>query len=371
MSVPSSDPAPDVAEVERSRDAAPRSLVVDGRFRFGTYDGPVADVDLLRRWRAPARWAHAARLKEWQAFQLGDADRFVLGAVYDAKLLGLLQIVVVETATGRLTRWEHKVPSVALSVATGLSGTRSHGSWRGLRVEVANDVPDGRLRVTASQRGDGGHSGVGRGGAGAMALHVDGRCGPGDGAHLVICHPFDDGTPLYSHKCVMAAEATLRVGAGTDAATTHEFDASSSFLILDDHKGHYPSPMAYDWVTGARVDAGGRRVAFNLTRNQVRDPEVHNENALFLGDRVHRLGAVTFERPRGVHGPWRVCDAAGRVDVTFHPEVRNEQHVGPGSRLADYYGPFGWYEGTIEPAGVGSVDVAGCYGMGEQKYIRF
>src|SRR4051794_36594321 len=49
---------------------APPTTLVDGdSFRFGTYDGPIPDLDLLKRWRGPGRVAHAARLKEWQAFQ--------------------------------------------------------------------------------------------------------------------------------------------------------------------------------------------------------------------------------------------------------------------------------------------------------------
>ena len=341
-----------------------RSLVADGEFRFGTYDGPVADVNLLDRWHGPAQAWHRSRLKEWQAFQLGNDEYFVLGAVYDAKLLGLLQIVAVHMATGTVHRWEHKVPSRSLTIATGLAGTHSTGSWRGLSITVDNDLPRGQFAVHASQELRSGHRPDGT--VGAMRLEVAGRCGPGEAGHLVICHPFADGTPLYSHKCVMTASATLSFD-GNDV----DFDEATSFLILDDHKGHYPSPMQYDWVTGARHAAGGPRLAFNLTANQVIDPERYNENAVFLDDQVYRLPAVTFTRPHGVHRPWHVADREGRVAVTFEPTVPNEQHVGPRSFLADYYGPFGHFDGAIELEDGRSIDVSGCYGMGEQKFIRF
>ena len=51
--------------------------------------------------------------------------------------------------------------------------------------------------------------------------------------------------------------------------------------------------------------------------------------------------------------------------------MRNEQHVGPRSVLADYYGPFGHFEGAIELGDGRTVDVGGFFGMGEQKFIRF
>lgn len=341
--------------VPPERTAPPESLVGPDGFLFGTYDGPIARPDPLAAWHGPTRLAHRTRLKEWEAFQLFAPDWFALGAVYDAKLLGLLQLVVVHTPTGEIRRFEHRVPSFRLSVATGLSGTRSRGRVADLLVDVENDLDVGRLRVSASSTAT----------DDPLRLELLGRCGLGDAGHLVICHPFPDGTPLYSHKCLMPVSGSLDLG---DAAAV--FEPGIATLALDDHKGHYPSPMVYDWVTAAGRDHEGRVVGFNLTANQIRDPERFNENALWIGTDVHRLGPVRFERPGGVHAPWRVTDRAGCVDISFEPSVRNEQHVGPGSFLADYYGPFGWFSGLID-TGDAELRVDGLFGMGEQKFIRF
>jgi hypothetical protein len=336
--------------------APPPALVTKGQVAFGSYNAPVREVNLLDRWSGLARRAHAARLKEWQAAQLIGGEHFVLVAVYDTKSLGILQVVVVEKSSGRISRFEHKVPSAALSVGQGLVQTRSTGSWRGLAVSVDNDVDAGSIGVTASA--------LPRTSSPGMLLSVTGDCSPHQAAHMVVCHPFADGTPLYSNKCAMAATGQIAVGERRETFPAHE-----TVLIVDDHKGHYPSPMAYDWVTGARVLADGRRVAVNLTHNQVQNPAVYNENVVFLDDAVHRLPPVTFERPAGVTGPWRVRDRVGMVDVTFHPEVPNDQHVGPRRFLAEYYGPFGWLTGQVDtPAG--TLDMTGFYGMGEKKLIR-
>ena len=339
------------------RTSPPTELFDGSGFRFGTYDGAVRDPDLLARWGGPARRWHASRCKEWQAFQLFDDGWFVLGAVYDAKLLGLVQIVAVDTANGCVHRFERKVPTFRVDVATGLDGTRSQGRAGGLSVSVENDLGVGRLRVHATAT-----AGVAPTG-GPMELIV--TADPGAAGHLVICHPFPDGTPLYSHKSIMGAAGSLRIGEDVVA-----FEPGRAVLALDDHKGHYPSPMQYDWVTAGGRDDAGRVVGFNLTANQIRDPATYNENALWIGADVHRLPPVRVDRPRGVHAPWRINDAAGSVDVTFEPVVRNEQHVGPRSWLADYYGPFGWFTGAIEVDGA-RLDADGMFGMGEQKFIRF
>jgi hypothetical protein len=372
---PVSDPHPTASSpTELTREPAPGALVVDGRYRFGTYDAPIATInplDVAGRGRraAFARAVRHVRLKEWEAFQLGNDEWFVLGAVYDAKLVSLLQVIAVHTPSGRIHRWERKVPTTSMHVARGLSGTRTHGRVGDFAISLGNEVGEGHLSVDATHPGRGHGAGAALPG---LELHGVGHCGPGDAAHLVICHPFGDDRALYSDKCMMPFEGSLRIG-----AELVSFERDSSFMILDDHHGDYPSPMQYDWVTGARRLPDGTLQGFNLTDNQVRDPELHNENAVWIDNRVHRLPAVHVERPDGPWGVWHVRDEHGRVDVRFLPSVRSEMHVGPRRSLAEYYAPYGRFEGTIRygsgaasDVADGVLDVGGCYGVGEQKLIR-
>lgn len=340
-----------------SRTAPPPAIVEGGRHRFGTYDGPIEDVNpqdvgtpgLPRWWRG---WA----LKEWEAFQLGDNEWFVLGAVYDAKAIGLLQILAVHKEEATIRRWEVKLPSPKLHVARGLTGTRSHGHHAGFTITIGNDLANGRLTVDASHPG--------RRGLAPLELHGLGSCGPEEAGHLVIVHPFDDERALYSHKAMMPFDGSLRIGVEEVG-----LDPDRSFLILDDHHGEYPRPLRYDWLTGVRRGPDGRVEGFNLTDNQVRDPEVFNENAIWLGPEVHRLPAISIDRPQGPWGPWHAHDRRGSVDVRFTPTVRSSLHVGPRRSLAEYYAPYGWFEGTIEAEGA-SLAVDGFFGVGEQKLIR-
>ena len=341
------------------RTAPPTALVgEDGRYAFGTYDGPIARVNPLDAAGPGASRIERVRrdlgLKEWQAFQLGDDDRFVLGAVYTAKAMALLQLLVVDKQAATITRWERKLAPWRVAVARGLTGTRSYGHVGGFSITVGNDLSGGSLTVDATHPG--------RRGLAPLELHGAGRTG--DAGHLVIVHPFSDRRALYSHKAMMPFDGTLRIGGATVG-----IGAERGFLILDDHHGDYPRPMRYDWVTAVRRTDDGRVEGFNLTRNQVRDPDVHNENAIWIGDAVHRLPAIVVDRPEGPHGPWHAHDGAGMVDVRFTPTVRSTMHVGPRRSLAEYYAPYGWFEGTID-TGTARLDVDGMFGMGEQKLIR-
>jgi hypothetical protein len=266
-------------------------------------------------------------------------------------------VAAVEKKTGRMQKWQRKVAPRRVRIAQGLDGTVSTGSAGGLSVTVRNDIPRGRLGIEAH--------GDSRADLPELALRLEGRCASHEAGHLVICHPFSATRALYSHKCIMPGAGELRHG-----SLQHVFCAAQSVLILDDHKGFYPWPMAYDWLTAAARDASGRVVGLNLTANQIRDPDRYNENALWIGTTVERLPAVRFERPQGVYGTWHIRDRAGRVDVRFSPTVRNEVHAGPWHVLAEYYGPFGWIEGAIIRDDRSAVRLDGFFGMGEQKRIR-
>ncbi len=348
------------------RDAAPDALVVDGAYAFGTYDGPIERINPLDvvDGRGVAgrlrRRARNLRLKEWEAFQLGNDEWFVLGAVYDTKSIALLQVLGVHKASGRIHRWETKVPSTSLSVARGLDGTRSHGRRGDFSISVGNEMASGRLTVDASHPGRASGSRP----LPPLELHGIGDCSPDRAGHLVICHPFSDRRALYSHKAMMPFEGTMRIG-----LDVVELSADRSFMILDDHHGDYPSPMQYDWVTGVRHNDDGLVEGFNLTDNQIRDPHIYNENAVWRGNEVFRLPAVHVERPKGPMGTWLVRDGSGAVDVRFTPTVRSEMHVGPKRSLAEYYAPYGWFEGRIHTDEV-ALTVDGIFGVGEQKYIR-
>lgn len=338
--------------------APPPAVVIDGSYRFGTYGAAIPVVNLLdAAGSSPVRRAlRGLRTKEWQAFQAGDDDTFILGAVYTAKVSGLLQVLVVNKAAATIQRWQKLVPGWVPAVAHGLSGTRSHGHAGGFSVTFTNEFDDGVVRIDATHPG--------RGDLAPLELHGVGRWGANDAGHLVIVHPFADGRALYSHKTMMPFDASVRVG--SDEIGLAE---DRGFLIIDDHHGEYPRPQRYDWLTAVRRSPTGLIEGFNLTANQVRDREVFNENALWIANAVHRLPAITVERPNGPWGKWHARDRSGAVDVTFTPTVRNSLHLGPRRCLAEYYAPYGWFEGAID-TGSARLELDGFFGMGEQKLIR-
>jgi hypothetical protein len=186
------------------------------------------------------------------------------------------------------------------------------------------------------------------------------------GASQVVSLPFGADVGMYSHKGMFPIEGELVIGGERHALTTDD-----ALALMDDHKGYYPYVMRWDWLTSA-THVGGQALGFNVTRNQCRDPERFNENCAWIGDRVGRLPAVTFERsaPRSRDERWHIRDRAGRVDLTFEPTVPGDVAVNALIVESRYRGPFGTISGRLEPEGLPPITVDRWFGMGEEFWLR-
>jgi len=334
----------------------PERLVENGRQQWGRFAGAVGRANLLD---AKTRWPRLVRrfrLKEWQALQIASPQAFVNVALFDAKWMSLVQAKIYDRQRGEKIVHEWKLRPGAFALADQLlDSTAAYRDRRGT-LEFRNRVAAGRIDVAIDLAATRALPRV----AGTLEVHVD------RGASQVVSLPFDETRGMYSHKGMFPVAGELAVG-----ERTYRFDPSDSRALLDDHKGYYPYVMRWDWVTAATVE-GGRARGFNLTRNQCRDPDTYNENCAWDGERIGVLPAITFERAR-VREPdelWTIRDRDGRVDLRFRPSVPGDVRVNALVVESRYRGPFGHFEGKLEPEGLPPIVVDGWFGMGEEFWLR-
>ena len=335
----------------------PARLVDGGRQQLGRFSGPpgqtnLLDARFLRLPRPLRRW----RLKEWQAVQVTGPGIFVNLALFDAKLMSLLQAKIYEHARGAKIVHEWKLRPGAFAVADQLlASTTSYRDRRG-SLAFDNQLARGRIAVAVDLHATRTLPAV----TGRLELHCD------RGASHVASLPFAGDVGMYSHKGMFPVEGELAVG-----DRTYRLTAADSLALLDDHKGYYPYVMRWDWVTGASHGDGHAR-GFNLTRNQCRDPERYNENCAWLDDRIGLLPAVEFtrKRERMAGERWTIRDRDGRVDLRFEPTVPGDVSVNALVVHSRYRGPFGHFSGRLEPEGLPAMSVDGWFGMGEDFHLR-
>jgi hypothetical protein len=340
---------------------APKRLVEDGRTNFGTFSTPFAEINPLDASRAfglpVPRFLKNLRLKEWQAYQFGNNDCFILVVLYNQKAGLLTQFIYYDRKSRSGLKYEKIAPSWAAAMPATLMNSRACYETAGYRIDCHNLLERGRLFVDVAIAASGGRPDV--------YAHFEGLHDAPGARPLVVSLPLAENRGMYSHKCLMHMKGTLCIG-----DNLVEFEPGESFGIIDAHKGFYPYILKYDWVTGAMAGRKRGPVGFNLTANQVIDPDLYNENCLWADGALHLLPPVKFERPDGVKGDWFIRDRYGMVDLVFTPEMENIIDMNLLFVRTDYHGPFGSFRGTIRPGNGSTVTVDGFFGMGEQKYLR-
>ncbi|MDA8425745.1 MAG: DUF2804 domain-containing protein [Treponema sp.] len=340
---------------------APTAIVSNGLFeygRFGGFFGRANMLDAARVFNYPLpRFVKNWRLKEWQAFQLGNERWFVFTALYDVKLFSLAYVQIYDRREKRRYGFERIIPGSAFTFPEELNDSRVAYRGSGTFLEYTANAERGEMKIELGRN----NFDRARRFSACFRFSSD----PKFSAPQSVCLPLGMNRSIYSTKLLMPVEGELSIG-----GETHLFEADSAMGVFDDHKGYYPWRLRYDWVSGFGLDAKGRRIGFNLTDNQVRDQARYNENCLWINNRIWPLPPVKVTRPQGPVGEWIIQDMEGMVDLIFVPEVPNDITLKLGIFQSDYHGPFGSFRGLIKNGEGEKINADLLYGAGEQQYLR-
>jgi len=346
---------------QRELRPAPDNLVTDGEFAFGTFSTQFKNVNPLEADKPLGVWLPrpllAFRLKEWQAFQLGNSRWFMLAVLYNAKLPALAQFIVFDKVRKKKYLFEKVLPPWKIRVPASIWESSQSYRDKDCSIEIVSALAKGRFYINIHIRDQKGLPDIE---AHFEAIHDEGVVAP-----IVVSIPLGENRGMYSHKCLMPMQGSLVLG-----GEKIEFQRRESFAIIDDHKGFYPYKLKYDWVTTAGYDVKGRLVGFNLTHNQTTDAEKYNENCLWVDGRLELLPPVKFDRPQGVERDWTIRDRYGMVNLSFKPVAMGSIDMNLLALRVKYYGPFGYFSGTVRDSSGTVLDFANYFGMGEQKYVR-
>lgn len=340
---------------------APGKLVQNGQYNLGCFNTPVKQANLID-YPAPYKLPlpkvlKALQLREWQAFQIQGKDHFFMVAIYNAKKISLVQFIVYNLKTNTKTKYEKKVAGWDLQVPDTLYNSVASYTSGNFSLRAEHDLTTGKLVLTADIKGFNKLPDVK---ARFDALHDVTQYTP-----MVVCNPFSAGRVMYSHKCLMPVSGDVTIG-----GEHLTFEKDNTQLIIDDHKGYYPYPTIYDWVTGLGRDKENRMIGFNLTNNQVISQEQYNENCLWLNGELHPLPPIKVSRPDGMQGKWLVTDAYDMVNLEFTPVVHTSVNINLLIIRSKYEGPYGYFTGYLKKANGEKVMLENMFGMGEDFYLR-
>jgi hypothetical protein len=346
---------------KRPLQPAPKKLFENGAFHYGSFDSPIEDPNLIdadRPYKLPLphffKWM---QLREWQAFQIMNGTHFIMVAIYNAKKISLAQFIVYDIEKNKKYRYEKKVPAWKLNIPQGLFGTEACYKSKNFSIEVKHDLKSGKLDLTAHIKAS---KDLPELSASFAAKHDMSRFQP-----MVVCMPFSEKRAMYSHKCLMPVSGSVNLGSEEVV-----FQDGQSQLIIDDHKGYYPYPTRYDWVTGMGRDEQGKMIGFNLTDNQILDRKKNNENCLWHDGQLNVLPPIKVERPNGYEGEWLIKDDYGMVHLKFRPVIHTAVDVNLLIMRSKYQGPYGYFDGHLQNSEGVNIPISNMFGMGEDFYLR-
>lgn len=345
----------------RTLTPAPETPVTDGEFNLGCYNTPFQDVNMLaaKVGGIPLRAVRWWRLREWQAFQIANQHYFVMMALYNAKRFGLVQFILHDRKTGEILRYEKQVSPFSIQLPDnlwdGYAGYRS----RNFNLTVHNNLREGKIVIDVAIEN---HFKLPPLTGQFIGMHDLSTVQPN-----VVCLPFSSNTAMYSHKCLMPINGQINM-----SGKVIYFSAHHSGMIIDDHKGYYPSPTRYDWATAIGYDLQNNFIGINLTDNQVLNPDIYNENVLWFNHTLHTLPPVTFQRHNNDDDTWHITDRhnEGIIDLLFSPTIHTRFDKKIWFIESRYHAPYGYFDGYIIGNNGKRLNISRLFGMGENFYLK-
>ena len=329
----------------------------NGKFNFGTYNKAIPNINMLSAhnplgYRAP-KWFNNMRLKEWEAFQMGNEEFFIFGAIYNAKISAIVIIEVYDKIHKKIISINKIVSPFKTNIGDGMLNSITYYKTKNFSMEIHNDLKNDKinvkLNVAKTKKTE------------KMNLDITAYH---NNEPIVTCMPLGENRAIYSHKALMPMEGHLSIG-----NRKTQFKKEESNMIVDDHKGYYPYRLKYDWVTGWGRDSNGNTVGFNLTDNQVQDKENYNENCIWINEYMFPLPPIKVERNYDKEEIWHIKDKYNTIDLYFYPERKSKLKINALIVYCDYEAPMGKFEGYIL-ADDRKIEIKDFFGMGEKKYYR-
>lgn len=329
----------------------------NGKFNFGTYNKAIPNINMLSAhsplgYRAP-KWFNNMRLKEWEAFQMGNEEFFIFGAIYTAKISAIVIIEIYDKIHKDIISIYKFVSPSKINIGDGMINSITYYKTEDFSLEIHNDLKnhkvDLKTNISKTKKSPKINFHI-------AAYHIN--------EPIVTCMPLGENRAIYSHKALMPMEGYFSID-GCEA----QFKKDQSNMIVDDHKGYYPYRLKYDWVTAWGKDSSGNTIGFNLTDNQVIDKEKYNENCIWFNHNMFPLPPIKVERNYDKGEIWHIKDKGNTIDLYFYPERKSELKINALIVCCNYEAPMGKFEGYIVVADK-RIEIKDFFGMGEKKYYR-
>ncbi len=309
---------------------------------------PLLDANLEAARFYALRPLQRLRLKRWDYYAVFTPRRFFSATIADLGYAGNVFVYTLDFQTGELHE-EGLVIPLAKGVQLPRNSNDGDSGFENQTARLNFQLQGDLRRLSVSWPS----FDKGRGIEADITLAA-----PPGYESMTIVIPIGQRRFYYNRKAnCLPASGHLRYG-----DVHEELDPANCFGSLDWGRGVWEYQSFWNWASASGALPDGRTVGLNLGCG-FGNLSAATENAMILGNRVHKLDQVKFDYVSGDYErPWRLVDNQGRLDLTFTPFKDRTAITNLGIIYSEVHQMFGRYSGqAVADDGeiIGIVDLVG------------
>ncbi len=330
----------------------------DGRLaQIGWSRQPLLDCNLEAAHFYAVRSLQRLRIKRWDYYAVFTPTGFFSATIADLGYAGNIFVYMMDFKTKELHEEGLVIP---FGKGIQLPRNSTEGSCHFKNEKVSLDFQVGETCRNVSVDWPGFHAGRG------IRAEITLNCPPGYESMAIVI-PIGMNRFYYNRKInCLPAGGTLRYGEMIET-----LNPSTCTGSLDWGRGVWEYQSYWNWASTSGFLPDGRTIGLNLGCG-FGDLSKAGENALILGNRIHKLEQVKFDyKPGDYMKPWKFSDPEGRIDLVFTPFKERIATTKLGIIDSEVHQMFGWYNGKAVADTGEELWIKDLIGFAEEHHARW
>jgi hypothetical protein len=333
-------------------------LTPDGHLaQIGWSRQPLLDCNLEAAHFYVMRPFQQLRIKRWDYYAVFTPRGFFSATIADLGYAGNLFVYVMDFETGELYE-EGLVIPFGKGIQLPRNSTEGDSHFKNEEVSLDFWVTATQRKISVSWPDF--HAGSG------IQAEITLNC-PSEYESLTIVIPIGKKRFFYNRKInCLPADGTIKYG---DRIET--LNPLTCIGSLDWGRGVWEYQSYWNWASSSAFLSDGRTVGLNLGCG-FGDLSKAGENALILGNHIHKLEQVKFDYDSGDYmKPWKFNDPEGRLNLTFTPFKERIAQTNLGIIFSEVHQMFGRYNGKAVAADGEVIKIKDLIGFAEEHHARW
>jgi len=297
------------------------------------------------------------RIKRWDYYAVFTPRMFFSATIADLGYAGNLFVYIMDFETGELHEEGLLIP-LGKGIILPRNSTEGSSHFQNDKVSLNFQVESSSRKISVVWPDF--HNGRG------LKAEIILNC-PAGYESMAIVIPIGKKRFYYNRKinCLLA-EGTIQYGESTET-----LEPATCTGSLDWGRGVWEYQSYWNWASSSGFLLDGRTIGLNLGCG-FGDLSRAGENALILGNRIHKYGLVNFDYTHGnFKKPWKFSEIENRLNLTFTPYKERIAKTKLGIIDSEVHQLFGRYNGNAVADDGEVIKIKDLIGFAEEHHARW